>query len=98
MTVGSPTTTAKGDVVKGLAYTCLQTINTRGSETQEFPTKPCPAGIMAIHHFPASVQRPPSTLQQYLFLTNHPDAGMERTSIAQTTNPTCTAPPKPAPS
>lgn len=53
MTIGSPTTETKAGVVKGLAYTCLQNINTRGSETQEFPTKPCPAGIMAIHHFPA---------------------------------------------
>ncbi|PVH96264.1 hypothetical protein DM02DRAFT_644873 [Periconia macrospinosa] len=53
MTVGSPTTTTKDGVVKGLSYTCLQNINTRGSETQEFPKKPCPAGIMAIHHFPA---------------------------------------------
>jgi hypothetical protein len=31
----------------------LQTILTRGSETPDFPNKPCPAGIMAIHHFPA---------------------------------------------
>ena len=53
MTVGSPTVTTKAGVVNGLAYTCLQNINTRGSETQDFPTKPCPAGIMAIHHIPA---------------------------------------------
>lgn len=67
MTIGSPTTTSKAGVVKGLAYTCLQTINTRGSETQDFPTKPCPAGIMAIHHFPALVKD--YSLLQRSFLT-----------------------------
>ena len=51
MTVGSPTTT--GGSNPGLRYTCLQDIMTRGSETNDFPKKPCPAGIMAIHHFPA---------------------------------------------
>lgn len=55
MTVGSPTTNtleaAKAN--KGLRYTCLQTILTRGSETPDFPKQPCPAGIMAIHHFPS---------------------------------------------
>ncbi|KAJ4288605.1 hypothetical protein N0V90_011842 [Kalmusia sp. IMI 367209] len=53
MTVGSPTINDKNDSKKGIAYTCLQTILTRGNETPDFPTKPCPAGIMAIHHFPA---------------------------------------------
>ncbi|KAK3695864.1 hypothetical protein B0T22DRAFT_374193 [Podospora appendiculata] len=55
MTVGSPTTDTKEQAVKhkGLRYTCLQTILTRGSETPDFPAEPCPAGIMAIHHFPA---------------------------------------------
>ncbi|KAF4624868.1 hypothetical protein G7Y89_g13304 [Cudoniella acicularis] len=55
MTLGSPTTNTKDAAVKntGLRYTCLQTVMTRGAETPDFPTKPCPAGIMAIHHFPA---------------------------------------------
>ncbi|KAG4420538.1 hypothetical protein IFR04_006358 [Cadophora malorum] len=53
MVVGSPTVNTKAGVVKGLAYTCLQTVLTRGAETPDFPTKPCPAGIMAIHHFPS---------------------------------------------
>ncbi|KUJ13369.1 uncharacterized protein LY89DRAFT_651554 [Mollisia scopiformis] len=55
MTVGKPTTNTKDQAVKntGIRYTCLQTIMTRGAETPDFPTKPCPAGIMAIHHFPA---------------------------------------------
>ncbi|KAM7210483.1 protein of unknown function (DUF1996) domain containing protein [Rhypophila decipiens] len=51
MTVGSPGVTK--NTHPGLRYTCLQDIMTRGSETYDFPTKPCPAGIMAIHHFPA---------------------------------------------
>ncbi|KAH8711838.1 hypothetical protein GQ44DRAFT_690030 [Phaeosphaeriaceae sp. PMI808] len=54
MTVGNPTTTGIANgTQKGLAYTCLKTILTRGSETQDFPNRPCPAGIMAIHHFPS---------------------------------------------
>jgi len=55
MTVGNPTLTDRTKAVAntGLRYTCLQTIMTRGAETPDFPTKPCPAGIMAIHHFPA---------------------------------------------
>ncbi|KAK3326626.1 hypothetical protein B0H66DRAFT_472025 [Apodospora peruviana] len=55
MTVGSPTvdTRAGAESYKALRYTCLQTILTRGSETYELPKEPCPAGIMAIHHFPA---------------------------------------------
>lgn len=53
MTVGNPTTENRNESKKGLAYTCLQTILTRGSETPDFPDKPCPAGIMAIHHFPS---------------------------------------------
>ena len=50
MTVGSPTTTSGKN--PGLRYTCLKDIMTRGSETNDFPKQPCPAGIMAIHHFP----------------------------------------------
>lgn len=55
MTIGSPTTDKVEDTkaVKGLGYTCLNDIFTRGNETAEFPKQPCPAGIMAIHHFPA---------------------------------------------
>jgi hypothetical protein len=55
MTVGSPTTNtlAGAKAHPGLRYTCLQTILTRGNETPDFPSEPCPAGIMAIHHFPA---------------------------------------------
>ncbi|KAH7346098.1 hypothetical protein BKA66DRAFT_543057 [Pyrenochaeta sp. MPI-SDFR-AT-0127] len=53
MTVGNPTTTTLNGTKRGLAYTCLQTILTRGYETQDFPKQPCPAGIMAIHHFPS---------------------------------------------
>ncbi|TAQ84784.1 hypothetical protein B7494_g6893 [Chlorociboria aeruginascens] len=55
MTVGSPTITNRSVAVQqpGLRYTCLQTLLTRGAETPDFPTTPCPAGIMAIHHFPA---------------------------------------------
>lgn len=55
MTVGNPAVdsleTAQAN--KGLRYTCLQTVLTRGSETADFPTKACPEGIMAIHHFPS---------------------------------------------
>ena len=56
MTVGSPSTNSLeggGRGHPGLRYTCLQTVLTRGGETADFPTGPCPAGIMAIHHFPA---------------------------------------------
>ena len=70
MTVGSPTVTEKNNGTNpGLAYTCLDTILTRGRETPDFPKAPCAAGIMvrsmrptlkyiltelqAIHHFPA---------------------------------------------
>ncbi|KAI3321645.1 hypothetical protein HD806DRAFT_545844 [Xylariaceae sp. AK1471] len=55
MTVGSPTTStldqAKGHI--GLRYNCLQTLINRGPEMVDFPDKPCPAGIFAVHHFPA---------------------------------------------
>ncbi|KAK8023786.1 hypothetical protein PG993_011852 [Apiospora rasikravindrae] len=54
MTVGSPTITNRSDAERqpGLRYTCLETILTRSHETYELPSHPCPAGIMAIHHFP----------------------------------------------
>lgn len=51
MTVGTPNNRAASN--PGLRYTCLQDVMTRFPETAEFPTAPCPAGIMAIHHFPA---------------------------------------------
>ncbi|KAI1406361.1 hypothetical protein F4819DRAFT_244825 [Hypoxylon fuscum] len=55
MTVGSPSTgtldEAKGHI--GLRYNCLQTLINRGAEMVDFPDKPCPAGIFAVHHFPA---------------------------------------------
>ncbi|KAJ3578892.1 hypothetical protein NPX13_g1673 [Xylaria arbuscula] len=51
MTVGTPT--AKDGSNPGLRYTCLQNVNTRFPESAEFPKQACPAGIMAIHHFPA---------------------------------------------
>jgi hypothetical protein len=58
MNIGSLAATS--DQNPGLRYTCLQTIMTRGAETAAFPTQPCPAGIKAIHHFPALVT--PSTM------------------------------------
>ncbi|KAK4663784.1 uncharacterized protein QC763_0079070 [Podospora pseudopauciseta] len=51
MTVGSPTATNGNN--PGLRYTCLKDVMTRFPETADFPKEPCPAGIMAIHHFPA---------------------------------------------
>src|SRR5207244_2893876 len=54
MTVGSPTTSTLADANKhiGLRYNCLQTLLNRGAEMTDFPTKPCPAGIFTVHHFP----------------------------------------------
>ncbi|KAK4649982.1 hypothetical protein QC762_703450 [Podospora pseudocomata] len=76
MTVGSPTTETREQAqqYKGLRYTCLQDILTRGSETYDFPKQPCPAGIMAIHHFPAcwdgrNLDSPDH--QSHMFLTGH---------------------------
>ncbi|RYP09619.1 hypothetical protein DL764_001161 [Monosporascus ibericus] len=55
MTVGDPTTNtheeAKAHV--GLRYNCLNTLLDRGPELVDLPDRPCPAGIFAIHHFPA---------------------------------------------
>lgn len=51
MTVGTPS--AKSGQHAGLRYTCLKDVMTRFPETAEWPKEPCPAGIMAIHHFPA---------------------------------------------
>jgi hypothetical protein len=38
---------------KGLKFVCLQDKNTRFPELDEFPSTPCPGGIMTVHHFPA---------------------------------------------
>ncbi|XXH03340.1 hypothetical protein Hte_009738 [Hypoxylon texense] len=55
MTVGSPSTNtldqAKGHI--GLRYNCLTTTINRGPEMVDFPDRPCPGGIFAVHHFPA---------------------------------------------
>jgi hypothetical protein len=51
MTVGSPS--SNKEMTPGLRYTCLQDVMTRFPETAAFPKSPCPAGIMAVHHFPA---------------------------------------------
>ncbi|KAI0155359.1 hypothetical protein GGR52DRAFT_577313 [Hypoxylon sp. FL1284] len=55
MTVGSPATDtlegARSHV--GLRYNCLQSLINRGPEMADLPDKPCPAGIFAVHHFPA---------------------------------------------
>jgi len=74
MTVGSPTVDSRGKALAqtGIRYTCLQTIMTRGAETPDFPTKACPAGIMAIHHFPAcwdGVTLDPPDHQSHMFDT-----------------------------
>lgn len=54
MTVGNPTTDSlagqKGN--PGLKFVCLNDLNTRAPELATFPTQPCRAGIMAVHHFP----------------------------------------------
>lgn len=57
MTVGSPATSTLAEANKhiGLRYNCLQTLINRGAEMADFPTKPCPAGIFTVHHFPALV-------------------------------------------
>lgn len=57
MTVGNPghDDPAAARSAVGLRYNCLQTLINRGPELADFPDKPCPAGIFAVHHFPASV-------------------------------------------
>ncbi|KAJ4368749.1 hypothetical protein N0V83_005831 [Neocucurbitaria cava] len=54
MLIGSPTasTKAEADRYPQLTYTCLQDMGTRFPETKNFPTKPCPAGIMINLRFP----------------------------------------------
>ncbi|KAH8774363.1 hypothetical protein F5883DRAFT_640987 [Diaporthe sp. PMI_573] len=55
MTVGDPKITRAGqnNGQKGLKFVCLQTKSTRFPELDTFPTQPCPAGIMTVHHFPS---------------------------------------------
>ncbi|KAI1172250.1 hypothetical protein F4777DRAFT_590656 [Nemania sp. FL0916] len=55
MTVGSPATSTLQDAQKhiGLRFNCLTTLLNRGPEMADFPDRPCPAGIFAVHHFPA---------------------------------------------
>ncbi|KAL8397200.1 hypothetical protein RB594_004062 [Gaeumannomyces avenae] len=55
MVVGDPGTTTRQAAMNhsGLRYVCLQNVMTRFPETPDFPTRPCPGGIMAVHHFPA---------------------------------------------
>lgn len=55
MTVGSPMTSTLDQAKKnvGLRYNCLTTLLNRGAEMPDFPLKKCPAGIFAVHHFPA---------------------------------------------
>ncbi|KAG8157935.1 hypothetical protein KVR01_012207 [Diaporthe batatas] len=54
MTVGDPKVTSSGKFngQKGLKFVCLQNKSTRFPELDVFPTQPCPAGIMTVHHFP----------------------------------------------
>lgn len=93
MTVGNPTTNSAGQSngQKGLKFVCLQNKSTRFPELDTFPTQPCPAGIMTVHHFPTSVpfsSDTPSTFSLYMY-ANHQglkliqscvlDAGMVRT-------------------
>lgn len=57
MTVGDPKVTSSGKFngQKGLKFVCLQNKSTRFPELDVFPTQPCPAGIMTVHHFPTFV-------------------------------------------
>ena len=52
--IGNPTyrTEKEAKQFRQLTYTCLQNMNTRTNETLNFPTKPCPAGIMVNVRFP----------------------------------------------
>ncbi|KAF2190425.1 hypothetical protein K469DRAFT_697695 [Zopfia rhizophila CBS 207.26] len=54
MLIGDPmaNTKAQADRYPQLTYTCLQDMSTRFPETKNFPTKPCPAGIMVNLRFP----------------------------------------------
>jgi len=54
MLIGDSMARSKDEVRKfrQLTYTCLENMGTRFPETMNFPTKPCPAGIMANLRFP----------------------------------------------
>jgi len=54
MRVGNPAvrTKTEANFYRQLTYTCLQNAMTRSGETKDFPTKACPAGIMANIRFP----------------------------------------------
>ncbi|KAI1491718.1 hypothetical protein F5X96DRAFT_678189 [Biscogniauxia mediterranea] len=55
MTVGDPNFRTAQELnakYKYMDYTCLQTSMTRGGQTLNFPTGPCPAGIMVSIRFP----------------------------------------------
>lgn len=69
MTVGDPKVTSSGKFngQKGLKFVCLQNKSTRFPELDVFPTQPCPAGIMTVHHFPTFV---PHFLYCYCSLFN----------------------------
>lgn len=56
MTVGSPTVNSRDGAKPGLAYTCLETILTRGNETLEFPKRKCPVRFPTLNRIrkPAS--------------------------------------------
>ncbi|EAU81147.2 hypothetical protein CC1G_10434 [Coprinopsis cinerea okayama7 len=51
MVIGNPT--ANGRQSAGLKFVCLNDKGTRFPELDTFPTSPCRAGIMTVHHFPA---------------------------------------------
>ena len=54
MLTGDPTltTAAEAKRFRQLTFTCLETLGTRFPETQDFPSTPCKAGIMANLRFP----------------------------------------------
>ncbi|GAW26607.1 putative carbohydrate-binding module family 1 protein [Rosellinia necatrix] len=55
MTVGDPNFRTAAQLqakYKYMDFTCLQTSMTRGGQTLNFPTRPCPAGIMVSIRFP----------------------------------------------
>ncbi len=54
MVVGDPgfRTAVQSAKNRYMTFTCLQSAMTRSGETHDFPTKPCPAGIMVNTRFP----------------------------------------------
>ena len=92
MTVGNPTITEKNNGTNpGLAYTCLQTILTRGYETPDFPKQPCPAGIMVRCPRKPRIPLPHTHSSSRLFITSLL-AGTARIPTALITSHTCTLP------